>query len=126
MTGLNPWVILGIVLAFVGVSAGAYVKGGADTRNRIEAQVARESRIHQAAYDAALRSTAEVIVKTEAIHNEIQQKVRAVIREVPAYRDCKSSSDIARLLDDARANRAPDLTVDHPGMPGNINADSAR
>ncbi len=126
MMALNPWILLGVVLAFAGVGTGAYLKGGADTRNRIEAQAAREVRVHQEAYDAALRGTAQIIVKTEAVHSGIQQKAREIIREVPIYRDCESDPRVSRLLDDARANRASSVTPDPGKLPGGANASEAR
>lgn len=123
---LNPWLILVIVLALAGVGTGAYIKGGTDTSNRIEARVAREARIHQDAYDAALRGTAEIIIKTEAAHTAIQQKAREIIREVPIYRSCESDPRVSRLLDDARANRTPIVAADPGELPGGVNTSEAQ
>jgi hypothetical protein len=126
MTALNPWIILGIVLAFAGVGTGAYIKGGTDASNRIEARTARETSIHQRAYEAAMRGTAEIIVKTDVMHTAGEVRAREIIREVPVYRDCVADPDLVRLLDDARANRTPSVSTGNPELPGGTPARSPR
>lgn len=101
---VNPWVILGIVLAFIGVGTGAYIKGGTDAMNREQAQAAREEHVAQIAYEAGLRGTAKVVSEIEITHTTIQQKAKEIIREQTVYRDCVADPELIRLLDNARAN----------------------
>lgn len=120
---INPWIILAIVVAFVGVGTGAYIKGGTDAVNRVEAQAAREERIGQIAYEAGLRGTAAVVAQIEVKHTTIQQKAKETIRENVIYRDCVADPVVERMLDDARANRSPSVASGHSELPGGTAAD---
>lgn len=98
----NPWVILAIVLAFIGVGV-----GGAALGVRYEkGQEAREEVLIAKASDASQRAAAVEIGKIQITQTTIRQKAQETIREVPVYRDCIHSPDVFRLLNEAATNGA--------------------
>ena len=125
MNFLNPWLILGALLLLSGATATGYWKGSQHARNKIEAQVARDERIAQVAYDAALQGTAAAIAKIEVKHTTIRQKAEVITREQVVYRDCVSDPVLRGLLDAARENRASPEPSGNPELPV-ANAGTAR
>lgn len=94
---LNPYIVLGVLLAIIGAASGGYIYGGKHARNAMEAQELREQRL----LDKVAETTAEQIAQIEIKNTTIRQKVETVTREVPVYRDCEHTDDVYGLLNDA-------------------------
>lgn len=103
----NPWVILAAVLAFAGITGGMYLKGRSDGAAVVIAQQARDDQVRMETLQAAQLGAAEAIAAQKVTHTTINRKAETVIREHKVYVECVNPDDIVRLLDDARAGRAP-------------------
>lgn len=85
----NPYVILGLVAAFVC----AYGLGRYDgSRLEEQAQLTAQQRA-QDAYDAAMRATADQISKISIRNTTIRQQAEVIVREKPVYSECRHSAD---------------------------------
>lgn len=118
MFGLNPWVLLAGVLLLGGVATGAYIKGGNDRQNAIEAQNARDQDIETRTFNAAMTGAAAVIAKNRSNNTIVKQTLEKTI-EHDYNPNCKSSDDGMRAVNDALANRPSNQPVDTSGVPGN-------
>lgn len=114
----NPWlyVILGVLAA--GGLAGSYVKGRSDGRAIEVAERATLEEVAREAREASMQAAAEAIAQISVTHTTIRQKAEVVTREIPVYRDCINDSRVERLLDDARADRAPAEPAGGGELPG--------
>lgn len=101
---LNPWVLLAIVLAFVGVGAGAYHAGGVHKENAMVAAQKRDDDIERRVTDAALKSAAEAIAKIQVRNVTNKQTLQKEIVHVPDYSQCHNSADGLRAINDALTN----------------------
>ncbi len=123
---LNPWVLLAIVLAFLGVATGAYIKGGRDAVNAELAATAREEKLVAAVELRAQKGAAEAIAKNRPINKTIHNAIEKETIRDTQYRDCHHSPDTFRLLNDKLQNgyfgteSARDLELPKvlPGPPG--------
>ncbi len=87
-----------------------------------EAAQARDERVVQIANELFTGKAAELLAAAKPRHHTIQGKTREIVREVPVYRDCSTTPDVAGLLDAARANRpAPSSGV--PGAGADLASD---
>lgn len=82
---MNPWALLGIVLAVGAMTGGAYMRGREDGENKIVAQQAREDAIAAAASDAAASAIAAAIPKITVKHQTVRQELEREIRTNPVY-----------------------------------------
>ena len=97
-----PWAIIATLLSgagglWFGVDLGA---------DREIAKQAKIEEVRREVEDAARLGAAAAINEIEITNRTINREVETITREVPIYRDCVNTSDIERLLDAARANRA--------------------
>ena len=77
MSLFNPWVILGLLLAFAGVGAGGYSKGVHSERDRQQIEIARlnnEARQKEQALVSAVTTQATQLVKANNDAKLAQQK----------------------------------------------------
>lgn len=113
---LNPWVLLAIVLAFIGVGAGAYHEGGVHKANEIVAAQKHDDDIEQRATNAALKVSAEAIAKIQVRNVTNKQTLQKEIIHVPDYSQCHNSADGLRAINDALTNgKQP---ANNSGVPG--------
>lgn len=112
---LNPYVLLGLLLALMGSHWYAYRTG---IEREQDAQASRELLIQQAAQSTA-SLTAETIAKIEVKHVTIRQIAEREIHEKPVYRDCRHTPDGMRVLNAALAGTEPagDLQLPAAGGP---------
>lgn len=120
---MNPYVLLGGLVAFLIAVGGAYLQGRSDGADKCEAEQARDERVAQIATAAAADAAASAISKIEVKNATIRQTLEREIIEKPVYRDCRSGPDAVRVfnsaIDSPEAASAPD--------PGKLPAtDSAR
>lgn len=95
---MNPWVILAIVLAFIGVGTGAYIKGGRDAVNREQAQAAREEKIAQIAYENSQRAAGEAVAGIKIINKTFRTELEKETIRDPVYSNCFMSDSAFSLL----------------------------
>lgn len=114
----NPWVILAAVLAFAGITSGAYIKGRGDGADGVIARQARDDAVRMETLQLAQQGAAEAIAAQKVTHTTINRKAETVIREHKVYVECVNPDDIVRLLDDARAGRAPSEPAGGGVLPG--------
>jgi hypothetical protein len=77
MSLFNPWIILGLMLAFAGVGAGGYSKGVHSERDRQQIEIARlnnEARQKEQALVSAVTTQATQLVKANNDAKLAQQK----------------------------------------------------
>jgi hypothetical protein len=103
---VNPWALLGIVLAVGAMVGGAYMRGLDDGENKIVAQQAREDAIAQKAVDAAIGAAADAISKIKVQHRTVQQEVQREVAERVVYRECLHSPDGLRNINAALTGAA--------------------
>ena len=99
----NPWVVLAVVLAWVGslgiVGYKAYHAGA-------EHEVATQAKIEKAtaeARDLALDRAAEKVAQIDVRNTTIRAKTEVITREVPVYNDCRHDPDGVRNVNAALA-----------------------
>jgi hypothetical protein len=99
MSLFNPWVILGLLLAFVGVGAGGYSKGVHSERDRQQLEIAKlnnEARQKEQALVSAVTTQATQLVKANNDAKLAQQKrtnaidTGALRLRIPAKISCPS------------------------------------
>lgn len=67
-------------------------------QDHCEAQSAREERLVSQASDAAASSVASAIAMIKVTNKTVKQTLEKEVREKTIYRDCRSSDDAVRLL----------------------------
>lgn len=98
----NPWVILGVVLAFVAVAASSYLKGRVDEENAIMAKQATVKEVAREAADAVANDVATYIANhrgnTQIIHN----KAVETVKENTVFAQCLQPEEMQKLIIEAR------------------------
>lgn len=123
--GLNPWALLGSVLAGIALLTGAYLKGDADAANRYQvkidamqkaatekAQKIRDDLTAQA--NAAVATLESQNAQAKIVYRTIVQSVDKVV-DRPVYRNVCLDDDGLRLVN-AALGGAPAAPPD-PGKP---------
>ena len=111
MLGLNPWLILGLVVA-LGIAIGsAYYRGREDGKAVIIASQARALSEQQAIVAAELREIGTNLAALKPVNRTIIQKVEREIIEKPVFRDCRSG-DLSVQQFNAIVEGSPDSTRD--------------
>ena len=82
MSLLNPWVLLALLLAFLGVGAGGYSKGKHSEQQRQQIEIARlnaEARVKEQALVSAITTQATQLVKANNEAKVLLQKRNSAI-----------------------------------------------
>ena len=95
---MNPYILLGGVVAAILALSGAYLQGRSDGRDGCQAAQARDEHVAQVASIAAAASAAEAISKIEVKNATIRQTLEREVIEKPVYRDCRSGPDAVRVF----------------------------
>lgn len=100
---MNPWVLLGGLLALLGAAGGAYWQGRQDGRDEQLAKSQRDEQLVQQASDAAASAAADAISKITVTHRTIRQELQRDIVEKPVYRDpdCRTGADSLQRFNSA-------------------------
>lgn len=109
MSILNPWVILALIVAFLGVGAGGYSKGQLSERNRQQLEIARlneEARKKEQALVSAVHTTATQLVK---VNNDAKIQI--------AKRDAAISAGALKLRIPVKAPQCSVQTAGDPPAP---------
>ncbi len=97
----NPWVILGVVLALVGVAGGSYWRGRIDGGAAEVAKHAAAESLARAAADAVAQDVAKWLGEHKGNTTVINQKAREIVRENTVYLT-EIPPDMQRLIEEAR------------------------
>lgn len=103
---MNPYLIVGLLVAAGVMTGGAYYQGRQDGANQIEAQQKREGELSQKAADAATSAAATAISQIKIQHRTVQQEVQREVAERIVYRECLHSPDGLRNINAALTGRA--------------------
>lgn len=114
---LNPWMLVAVMVAVSTAGGAGYWRGSVNTKNRLEAQAAREERIAQMTYEKAMAATASEISKIKVVNKTITQELEREVRTEPVYIDCRHSDDVKRLLDAILTGQAPAESLDRSVLP---------
>jgi hypothetical protein len=95
---MNPWALLGIVLAVGALTGAAYVRGRHDGENAEIASRQRVEDVRVAATEAAASAVASGLARMKVTNTTIHQTLEKEVRENTVYRDCRSGPDAVRLL----------------------------
>lgn len=114
---LNPWVLLAALLVLGGTNAFSYWRGGVNKQHAMESAAAREQRVADKVYNAALSATAQEIAKIEVKHVTINRKLEKEVRTERVYAECQHTDAGFRLLNDALTNRAANEPAGGGGVP---------
>jgi hypothetical protein len=98
---MNPYILLGGLVAALIAIGGAYLQGRSDGLDKCEAAKARDERVALIASTAAAASAAEAISKIGVKHETIRQTLEREIIEKPVYRDCRSGPDAVSVFNSA-------------------------
>jgi len=109
---MNPWVLLGIVLAAGLMTGGAYWQGRQDGAAGELASQAREEAVARVAREAAATAAAEAISKIEVKHVTLRQELEREIRTNTVFRECRSGNPAVRMLNDSPAIERPEPAGD--------------
>lgn len=98
---MNPWFLLGIVLAIIGAAGGGFYYGSDYQKGK----TAREEVLIQEVRETAQTAAASEIAKIKVVHQTIRQATETITHEVPVYRDCHNTPDGLHLINSALENK---------------------
>ena len=119
MLALNPWLLLGAVVALGASHTYAYVKGGTARENSMLAEQKRQDEL----IAKVQQSTAAEIARIQVVNKTIYQRATREVIEKPVYRECVHDPDTLGMLNHALTNTAPAQPVGDSSMSG---TDAAR
>ena len=102
---MNPYVLLAIVLAWVGSVGGAFFYGRTTGIDHAVAEQTEDAALIEEAASAAQRGAAEEIAKIKVTNQVNRQVLEREIVEKPVYRDCVNTDDGLRAINAALENR---------------------
>lgn len=116
---LKPWLLLGLLLAWVASVGGAFVYGQRTEADSIEAQSAREEQVARKAADAATMAAASAIARLRPINTTIRQETEREVRTNTIYADpgCRHSPEQLQRLNAALTGTGPERAASGV-MPG--------
>lgn len=114
---MNPYILLGGLVAFLAAVGGAYFQGRSDGFDKCEAASARDERVAQIATAAAADAAASAISRIEVKNATIRQTLEREIIEKPVYRDCRSGMDIVGVFNSAIDPAQPASAADPGELP---------
>ncbi len=98
---MNPWLILGAIIAW----GGAYAWGRNDGADLVRAEQSRAERLVLKVREEAQLGAAAEIAKLEIKHVTLTQYLQKETRIEPVYLECRHTPDGLRVLNAALTNR---------------------
>lgn len=98
---MNPYFLLGAVIAFAAAVGGAYIQGRSDGRDKCVAESVRDERVTQIASAAAADAAASAISAIKVRNTTINQEVQREIVETVRYRECVHPDGVMRNINEA-------------------------
>lgn len=130
MPSLNPWVYVGVLVAFIAVGGGMYWKGSVDGANSVKAGLAESyseylTKFREDAVKAAAAATADALADFTA-KAEILDKLAADFRKAKGIMDA-AASNLANSLKNSACVLSPTQRqflecVRRPSSPGCVPA----
>jgi hypothetical protein len=93
---INPWIIIGIIVAVLGAGGSGYMKGRLDQKNAAVVKAEKQRTLQE----TIERGVAEGVSQMKVEHTTIRQKLETVVRENYHYIDCKLDPTALGLLND--------------------------
>ncbi len=104
---MNPYVLLAIVLAWVGSVGGAFFYGRTTGIDHAVAEQTEDAQLIEDAADAAQRAAATEIAKIKVVNQVNRQVLEREIVEKAVYKDCVHTPEAAAAINKAlEASRA--------------------
>lgn len=97
---MNPWMLLGVVLAVAGAGGGGFWYGTGVGHDQCIAERAKDEELVRRAGEAAALVAADAISKIEVKNVTQKQILQREIVENVVYRDCRHTPDGLRALND--------------------------
>lgn len=98
----NPWVILGLLLAFIGVGTAGYLRGRHDENVEMLADAQKQRTMQDVIEQGIAKGVSQIKVQ----NTTIRQNLETITREQIQYRDCRLDPAARGLLDAALEGRA--------------------
>ena len=98
---MNPYVLLGGLVAALIAIGGAYLQGRSDGADKCVAGQARDERVAHIASVAAADAAASAITKIKVQNTTIKQEVQREIVETVRYRECVHPDGVVRNINAA-------------------------
>lgn len=98
---MNPWVLLGAILAVILAAGAGYGKGHKDASLAIAAQQKHDDDLVRKATESMEQSVAKNIAGIEVRNVTIRQELQREVVEKPVYRDCVNTPDGLSLINSA-------------------------
>lgn len=114
---MNPYVLLGGVLAAIVAIGSAYLQGRSDGLDKCEAAQARDERVAQIATAAAADAAASAISRIEVKHATIRQTLEREVIEKPVFRDCRSGPAAVSVFNSSIDPAQPASAADPSQLP---------
>ena len=107
---INPWIVLGIVLAWGGsLGLAGWKSYGAGRNAEIVKQESDEALMRQTR-EAAQQGAADAIANIKVTSTTINREIQTLVRTDVVYRDCRHAPDVMRLLEAIRVGLDPAAT----------------
>lgn len=98
---MNPYAILGLVVAWGASVGGAFFYGQGVGADHVTAKQAAVDQSVKETREAAQQGAADAIAKITVKNVTINRKLETEVREKPVFRDCRSGPDSVRLYNSA-------------------------
>ena len=98
---MNPYVLLGGLVALIAAFGSGYYQGHTNGTDKCVAEQARDERVAQIASVAAADAAASAITKIKVQNTTIKQEVQREIVETVRYRECVHPDGVVRNINAA-------------------------
>lgn len=115
---MNPWFILGVLLAVLGAGASGYLKGRHDVTVETAAAQKHDKDLIDAAVSKIDTSVAQRIASIEVKHVTVRQELQKEIVDRPVYRDCVNTPAGLSLINSALTGEPQPLAPGGGQLPG--------
>lgn len=102
---MNPWILLGVSMAWAATVGGAFFYGEDVGQAREVAKRAEVQEAIQAAREQAQQGAAEAIAKLRPVYTTIRQETEREIRTNTIYADCKLPAGGLHLANEALSGK---------------------
>lgn len=103
---MNPYLIIGAMLAFAAAVGGAYIQGRSDGQDKCVAEQVRDEQVAQIASVAAADAAASAITAIKFRNTTITQEVQREIQTKTVYRECLHSPEQLQRINEALTGTA--------------------
>ncbi len=105
---MNPWLIIGVIIASFIATIASYKFGYDNGTNEIKALQLSEEKLIAKVEESARLGAANEIAKIQLKQTTIYNKVQREVQTNTVYRECKHTADGLRNLNEALTNQRSD------------------